>query len=260
MSDEMLLEFIEEKTLNISREDADIEWMTNALYGREGMHPHVDQKGILTSPGGMTLANINKASTQHGLPQWVPDMSRKDLGYPHDNKATSILMRDDLIKRRDGLIKAIPGFRNLEPTVRRALLDVSYNANISNSSKSFPNLKRDLNIYMKSQDDKDLAIAMRNILDVVKISDKKNAGFSKGLAKRRASSYNNVARAVGFPPITRIKGNSDGSIGYHFDGSHRAEMNIPAPVNKRFHKDYGYFANQTRTDQSKEWVLGMGAS
>lgn len=260
MSDEMLLEFIEEKTLNISREDADIEWMTNALYGREGMHPHVDQKGILTSPGGMTLANINKASTQHGLPQWVPDMSRKDLGYPHDNKTTSMLMRDDLIKRRAGLIKAIPGFRNLEPTVRRALLDVSYNANISNSSKSFPNLKRDLNIYMKSQDDKDLAIAMRNILDVVKISDTKNAGFSKGLAKRRASSYNNVARAVGFPPITRIKGNSDGSIGYHFDGSHRAEMNIPAPVNKRFHKDYGYFANQTRTDQSREWVLGMGAS
>jgi len=35
-------------------------------------------------------------------------------------------------------------------------------------------------------------------------------------------------------------------------------MKVPAPKDKTLHDKFGYFANGTRIDESREWALNMG--
>jgi len=217
-SDNRLFEVINQNGPNpISSEDSDISHSVGMLMTKEGTKAHYDSRGILTSPGGMTFKNFNLEATKMGIEPWVrTDDEQSQFGFNASLEDTQRIMSSDIKRRRDVLVGAIRGFNQLEPSARWALMDVSYNANISNSSNSFPKLKKLLLKYNQTWEPRDLGLAMRQILDVVRIRNKDGSGNSKGLASRRAASFNNVARDVGFSPITRIKGNADGSISYYF--------------------------------------------
>lgn len=199
-------EMEEEEESNVGRSPAGK--IADAVYAEL---PLKEGKGDLT--GAAPTGNLG-----------VTEVARKTVGMNDEWKnAKSEEERDEIDKKVARLYlnylenKMPDSWKKMPEGIQKGFLDAAYN--LGPSIFTYTELNKGIQ-------NKDWAYAAKNLLDSANIGEKEKDPkdpsktitklyASKGLAKRRAEAYNDIAQEAGLSPISRVEQKEDGTIIYY---------------------------------------------